>query len=58
MVWGLSKHRVDNGGQLLGHPICNRSPTGNNGSKGVPTLYILGRPLNFGATALVGYTFL
>ena len=44
MVQGLANQWANNVCQLLGHPICDGSHTGNNRPKGVSTLCILGRP--------------
>ena len=44
--------------QLLGHSICNGSPTGHNVPKGGANFVYFGKAIKFWATALVGYTFL
>ena len=43
MVWRPANQGPNDVGQLFGHPICGRLPTGNSWPEGVPVLCILGR---------------
>ena len=44
MVWRLAHQGFDYVGEFLGYPICDGTPTGYYGPKGVPVLCILGSP--------------
>ena len=48
MVWGLAYKGFDDVCKLLGNPICDGPPTGNNGPKGCTCFVNFGKAIEFG----------
>ena len=56
VVWGLAYQGFDDVGKLLGNPICDGPPTGNNWSEGDACFVDFREAIELGGTALVGYS--
>ena len=54
MVGGVTYPWPDDVGQLLFHSICDSTPAANSSPEGVPSLWILGSPYNFGGYCTYG----
>ena len=54
VVWGLVYQGFDDVRKLLGNPICDGPPTGNNGSEGGAYFVDFREAIELGGTALVG----
>ena len=54
VVWGLAYQGFDDVGKLLGNPICDGPPTGNNGSEGGACFVDFREAIELVGTALVG----